>query len=770
MSFYWADIGAMSVASLLAAVLVAYLWQFRQEPSVPLLSWSMGAVFLWSATVVAELQFQPASLHVRYLLVTVKAFAILGFVSALFILAVRNREQYPAWRRKALAVLSVVPLLTLIAVLLPESWHWYRYDFHLRPHRTGAALTWDRGPWQVFVYGYTYLLAFTSIGLLAAQFWGAGRRARRSVLLTAASWALPFAVDFLSKVGLIPMQVDPVAYGLGLAVAVTAWGVLHEGIVQVGPFARRNVLEAMEDLLFVLDRKDRLTDCNRIAAKALGGPAGGWLWRQPADLPEPWPALLAQGAAESVRVGAGASERIYQRHEMALTNRRGRPIGRAVHLYDVTHTERLRDLLQVRNAELESANRALRLEMQERQRAESRLRSVERLESVGRLAGGVAHDFNNLLTVMNGWADLLASRGLVDPRGAPYLDHIRQAGVRAAALTAQLLAFARRQPVSPKPTNLNGVVSEAAAMLKRTLGDDIAVETILHPGLHQTLVDSNQMHQVVLNLAVNARDAMPEGGKIILETYNRVLDASYAQRHPDVAAGEYVVLDVTDTGIGMDERTRSRIFEPFFTTKAKGQGTGLGLSSVHGIVRQSGGWIWVYSEPGKGTTFRLYFPRHDGHAERPHAAPPVAAHGGAGATILVVEDQPEVRDFAVSVLESAGFEVLSAADGVSAVRLAAGYPRELKLLVTDVEMPGMNGRQLADTLAAQRPTLKTLFVSGYSENVIVSRGVLKPGILYLPKPYSPDELVAKIREVLGGAAENVNGPGSAVPPPPAPSA
>ena len=380
-------------------------------------------------------------------------------------------------------------------------------------------------------------------------------------------------------------------------------------------------------------------------------------------------------------------------------------------------------------------------------RLEAQLQQAQKLESVGRLAGGVAHDFNNLLTVINGYSDLLLSQ-LAEPDPLwGYASEVRKSGERAAALTQQLLTFSRKQIVEPKPTDLSALVADAERMIRRLVGEDIVVTTVLDPTCGLVIVDPGQIHQVLLNLVVNARDAMPDGGRLFLQTSVTHLDAAYAAAHGEVRPGPYVLLAVSDTGTGMSEETRQHLFEPFFTTKEQGTGSGLGLSIVYGIVRQSGGWIWVYSEPGKGTTFKIYLPQSEAAAAAPVA--PGAAPPRGSETILVVEDQEEVRRLATKLLRDYGYRVLEAANGGEALLQAERHQGPIHLLLTDVVMPGMNGRELAERLAPLRPGIQVLYTSGYTHDVIAQRGVLDPGVAYLPKPFTAESLAAKVRQVLG---------------------
>jgi PAS domain S-box-containing protein len=385
-----------------------------------------------------------------------------------------------------------------------------------------------------------------------------------------------------------------------------------------------------------------------------------------------------------------------------------------------------------------------------RKQLELQLVQAQKMEAVGRLAGGVAHDFNNLLTIINGYAQLLAEQiSPQDPR-LDQLNEIMKAGERAASLTRQLLAFSRRQVLEPKVLDLNIVLADLQKMLRRLIGEDIELVTTLKPKLGRVKVDPGQIEQVIMNLAVNARDAMPEGGKLYIETSDVEIDENYAQSHSNMIPGKYVMLAVTDTGIGMDADTQARIFEPFFTTKGKGQGTGLGLAMVYGIVKQSGGFIWVYSEPGQGATFKIYFPAvgEDALAAVPARASAKPANGSE--TILVVEDEDGVRGLVCHTLRARGYHVLEAQGAEQALKLSEQHGKPIHLLLTDVVMPQTGGKELAKSLSALHPETKVLYMSGYTDDAIVRRGILEQGAAFLQKPFAPDALVRKVREVLRG--------------------
>jgi two-component system, cell cycle sensor histidine kinase and response regulator CckA len=410
------------------------------------------------------------------------------------------------------------------------------------------------------------------------------------------------------------------------------------------------------------------------------------------------------------------------------------------------------------------AGRAARLvllsDVTHRNQLENHFRQAQKMEAVGQLAGGIAHDFNNLLTAITGYADLLIAEFTErDPRRHD-LEEIGAAARRAASLTQQLLAFSRKQMLQPRVLDLNDIVTNAENLLKRLIGEDISLKTILAADLGTVKADPAQVEQVIVNLAVNARDAMPDGGELLIETENSDLATTYTAEHSVVNPGGYVQLTVTDTGVGMDEATKARLFEPFFTTKGPGKGTGLGLSTVYGIVKQSGGFIWVYSEAGKGTAFKIYFPRVEDPVEEIVATAPMPERSRGAETVLLVEDESSLRAVARRALERRGYTVLEAADGQSALAIAAGHA-ELDLVVTDVVMPGMNGAVLATRFAETHPGVPFLFMSGYTDEAIVRHGVLNPGVAFLQKPFSPDALVRKVREVLDEAGWLDKSPGEA---------
>jgi PAS domain S-box-containing protein len=384
----------------------------------------------------------------------------------------------------------------------------------------------------------------------------------------------------------------------------------------------------------------------------------------------------------------------------------------------------------------------------ERLHIEEQLRQAQKMEAVGQLAGGIAHDFNNLLTVITGYSELALRRLPHEDTLRHHVAEIKKAGVRAATLTRQLLAFSRKQVLQPKVIDLNSIVANMGEMMRRLIGEDVELRTVLAPDLGSTKADPGQIEQVIMNLVVNARDAMPHGGNLIIETENVYLNESYTESHISVRPGNYVMLAVSDTGEGISTENREHIFEPFFTTKETGRGTGLGLSTVYGIVKQSGGNIWVYSEVGQGTAFKVYLPRVDEVPQEYLRRADVEETLHGNETVLVAEDDERVRSLVREVLEHYGYGVLAAERGDVALRLAQQYDGPIDLLLTDVVMPKMSGRAVFDELRGTHPELKVLYMSGYTDESIVHHGVLDPNTPFLQKPFAPQVLARKVREVL----------------------
>ena len=450
------------------------------------------------------------------------------------------------------------------------------------------------------------------------------------------------------------------------------------------------------------------------------------------------------GADQFLRKPSSA-ERVVQTLKDAMAHRR--PVKRDA-ISPLQDLEVMKQYSQQLVTKLEEKNAELQEQIAEHKRLEKQFLQSQKMEAIGQLTGGIAHDFNNMLTVIIGYSELMLQRLKADDPLRSEVEQVKEAGVRASLLTRQLLAFSRKQVLQPRVLDLNAVLTNMDRMLQRLIDENIDLVTMPSPGLGRVHADPGQIEQIIMNLAVNARDAMPQGGKLTIETANVELDDAYAREHVSVKPGPYVMLAVSDTGCGMDAETQARIFEPFFTTKEPGKGTGLGLSTVYGIVKQSGGDIWVYSEPGRGTTFKIYLPWVEGAVEtvEPGVAPARDARGSE--TILLVEDDMGIRRLVRQVLAERGYWVLEAIHGTHAIQISEQHTVPIHLLVTDVVMPGMSGRELAEHLKPSRPNMKVLFMSGYTDKAIVHHGELDPGTAFLQKPFTPDALARKVREVL----------------------
>jgi hypothetical protein len=441
-----------------------------------------------------------------------------------------------------------------------------------------------------------------------------------------------------------------------------------------------------------------------------------------------------------------------EEHITTVARQDGRESARSLHVWK--HRKKDGALIDVEIAvsPIEFRGRKARLKLAtdvtETKRLEAQLLQAQKMESVGKLAGGVAHDFNNLLGVITGYGELLARRLPDDPGLRKYVDDIMKAAERAADLTRQLLAFSRKQVLRPRIIDLNAIVGEMEKMLQRLIGEDVQLVTRFADPLGRVKADPGQIEQVLMNLAVNARDAMPQGGRLTIETANVNLDAAYVRSRPDVEPGPHVVLAVSDTGQGMDPEVLSHVFEPFFTTKEPGKGTGLGLATVHGIVKQSGGHIFVYSEAEHGTTFKIYLPRLEDAAEVLKIVPTEDELPGGSETVLLVEDEASLRSLVRECLEASGYAVLEARHAGHALEIIERHASPIHLLMTDVIMPGLSGRELARRVTASRPEMKVLYMSGYTDDAVVLHGVLAADVAFLQKPFTAEALARKVREVL----------------------
>jgi signal transduction histidine kinase len=608
-----------------------------------------------------------------------------------------------------------------------------------------------------------------------------GRQSRRPVVLLALGFALLTASVLLAFVSMVSQEqaTRSVRHTLEVEVHIFNVGRL---VTQAETGQRGYLITGDENYLApyrraVVQLPGVLSDLNAATAD---NPVQAKTFRQLEELAKLRLSLLEQAiqlmmegkgeaAINAVRSGRGArvqSElsltigRMVQQEERLLAYRTQLAERRAVLVRAILALSVIGAVLlavvAVRGAKrridtLETALDDLNAESEARDAAQGQVRQLQKMEAVGQLTGGIAHDFNNMLAIIVGSLDIARRRLMSGDREAVErsIDHALEGADRAAALTSQLLAFARRQPLEPRAIEPNKMVSSMSELLRRTLGESIQIETVLAGGLWRVHADPDQLESALLNLAVNGRDAMPNGGRLTIETANCELDERYAAEHDEVTPGQYVMISVTDTGTGMTPEVVAQAFEPFFTTKDVGRGTGLGLSQVFGFVKQSAGHVKIYSEPGEGTTVKLYLPRHAGEA-----APVRRGRqddmplGRADELVLVVEDEPRVRRMSVDALIELGYGVIEATDGNEALALLADNP-DIALLFTDIMMPGMSGRALADRALAQQPDLKVLYTTGYTRNAIVHNGVVDYGVAFIQKPFTIPALARKLREVLG---------------------
>jgi PAS domain S-box-containing protein len=599
--------------------------------------------------------------------------------------------------------------------------------------------------WNPFMESLTGLPASEVIGTSALELFPHLKRNGVDRLLARALQGervatpdMPFTVPSTGRGGWVVARYAPflaadgtVAGVIGLVTDVTdrkrAERALRESEERYREFFDRNLAAVFWNTL-----DGRILDCNEAAARLYGF-----------DTKEE---LLTRGAGD-LYVDAAERERLVGllrergslvNIELRLKRKDGTPFWGLANWALVPASDEAPPLLE-----------AIAVDITERKELEERLAHTHKLEAVGKLAGGIAHDFNNLLTTILGYSDLLLRRLQDGDASRDDVREIQRAGERAAALTRQLLAFSRKQLIEPRVLDLNGVIGDASKMLRRLVGEDVRIGLRLEPRLGRIRADAGQLEQILMNLVANSRDAMPDGGAIEIATKNTALREEDRRAYPYVQPGPYVEVLVSDTGSGIDSEVRKHIFEPFYTTKVKGKGTGLGLAMVYGIVKQSGGYVWALDRKGGGTTFRICLPIVDEPIlDRPLSSSDRIRALRGTQTILVVEDEETVRNLSKGILEGSGYTVLTAKDGPSALALSSDFEKEIHLLVTDVVMPGMSGRELVNRLLPSRPFVRVLYVSGYTDETIAHHGILEPGTNFLQKPFTPSVLAKRVREVL----------------------
>jgi signal transduction histidine kinase/ActR/RegA family two-component response regulator len=725
------------------------VWSRRFAPGGTVLAALMTALALW-ALFSGFTELTPV-LDAKLFLVKVYFLCIVFVPVSMLVLALQYAG-YERWiTRRNLMLLGVMPVVTLVIIwtnpLHRLFWTEVRWDF------TGAvaAAEFVHGPLYWVWTGFAYAVLLAGAGIFLRTVRGASGLFRRQNAIIMLAIAAPWIGNAMYIFGLSPWpHLDTTCLGFVVSGLAIAWGLSRLNIFDIVPVAREAVFKSMSDAVIVLDLSSRVVDFNPAAADILRD-------HDPAVIDPAMPAILGVplarllpvhpgqlqrvgGTREEVLLGDGRGQKYY---DMMITpvDRRGDTIGRLVVLRDINdHKEAAQSLQDDLERRVEERTSALN-------ESEEQLRQSQKLEAVGQLAGGIAHDFNNLLTVINGYSDLLLDGLETDDPHHQGLTEIKNAGQRADVLTRQLLAFSRKQILQPEIIDLGRVVVGMEQMLQRLIGEQFELDVGCGSNLHKIKADPGQMGQVVMNLVVNARDAMPHGGIITMRIENALLDDEAGLDLGGLAGGEYVMFSVTDMGVGMGEKTLSHIFEPFYTTKGSDEGTGLGLSTVFGIVHQSGGGIAVESEPDRGSTFRVYFPRIQAPAlgaENKSVASLVEGHE----TVLMVEDEDMIRNLLTRTLEQAGYTVLGADRGSEALLMAEQHQGPIDLMVTDVVMPRMSGYELREQLALFRPETRVLYISGYNEQMAVNQGLHDLDGHFLQKPFLINEFCRKIRAVL----------------------
>ncbi|MCA9996660.1 MAG: response regulator, partial [Anaerolineales bacterium] len=623
--------------------------------------------------------------------------------------------------RRNAALLLVIPILSTLFAIFNEPLQLIWVSEYVGPAPIYDVRSVGFGGWSFVHVAWVYLVTIASVYLLLQAMGRAPEVYRAQVRALVLAMVLPILAGYLNvPMPDLPVRLIPVAISLGGLLVV--WSFMRYRLLELTPIARDVILENMQDGVIVLDAENRVLDVNQTAVSFLNA-SPRKLVGQPIDqLVDSWARLAGR---------------------LAQPDRQGRLMvnGRS---FDVT-------AVQLRNQAQEAIGAILTLRDTTQQRLlEEEFRQAQKMEALGLLTGGVAHDLNNVLTVIRSYTDLLLhERTGLEMRPRRYAEAVKKASLQASELVQQLLSFSRKQVWEPRLVSLNEVVDDVVQMVTRLIGEQIKIETVLVRDPRLVEADPNQLRQLILNLAINARDAMPQGGTLTLRTqHHRAVDGMPTM-NGRLAPGEYAVLMVEDTGIGMDELLLQRIFEPFFTTKGVGQGTGLGLAIVTGVVAQAEGGIVVESQPGSGTKFIIYLPVAGGEEETAVAATDDSRKWATGSeTILLAEDEESVLELVEEVLEEQGYQLLTAKDAMGAITLSDAYPGTIDLLLTDVIMPGMNGRELAESLRASRPDIKILYMSGYTRDVLAQNLNLDRPVRLLRKPFTPEELINSVRDVL----------------------
>ncbi len=738
-----------------------HCWRRRARPGAG--AYAVVALSQAACTLGFVLELLSPGLSGKIFWDDVQYLALAPLPAGMVVFALDYTGRRPANPARTLGLLTL-PVAAFAALSFTDRLHGLvRVSPRLAPGEPFSVLVYGFSPLTLACGAYILALCLAACVLLTARWIRVHPLYRAQAGLVQLGVLLPWVGGVLALTLLrdSPLRdLSPLTFGA--ANLLVAWGLFRVRLFDVVPVARHAVVESMGDAVYVLDAAGRVVDLNPAARSALGETADGAIGRDAAAiLPLPPGSLPGNGERREVEAGSGPDRRHVEVSVYPLPGPWGEPAGRVVVVRDITERRRVEEALREardglerrvreRTRELEAANAALRAEVEQRaqaqvelRRAEEQLRHSQKMEAVGRLAGGIAHDFNNLLMAIGGNAQLLLRRAGPDDPSRPGLEEVKKATDRAADLTRQLLAFSRRQVLAPRVVDLAGAVTEMQRMLERLLGPGTELALRLAADTPCVRADATQVEQVMMNLVVNARDAMPGGGVIRVETGVAVLTGDDVCRHPFLRPGRYAELVVADDGCGMDENTLERIFEPFFTTKAVGRGTGLGLSTVYGIVKQSGGFVVAESAPGAGSVFRVYLPP----VEEPAAVPARAPRGPTPRgweTVLLVEDEDAVRGVVRETLRLSGYQVLEARGGAEAVEMAEGWTTPIHLVLADVMMPGPGGPETARRVLALHPESRVLYLSGQP----MEDGNAGPHGDLLQKPVSPDALARRVREVL----------------------
>jgi PAS domain S-box-containing protein len=673
----------------------------------------------------------------------------------------------PVYRPGLIYGLLFIPGGSIVLLAFTDSLHrLIRPQIRLVPGDPFSALSYDMSL-PIWLWGiYGYIVAFACIILLFVKYMHSQPLYRTQIGSILAGNLMPLIGTMMTLSGIIQgtyRDITPFTFAIGNL--IVAWGLFRYRLFDIVPLAWDKVIENMTDAVVVLNDQRRVVNLNPAARMLAGLENAAVIGLPTSQVFADWPEIVekyknVKEARAEMEVHTAIGPRFLELRIQPLFDQGKRFKGRVVIARDITdpkrvedelkqHRDHLEDIVRERTAELIAANQQLHQQIIERERLEEQLRQSQKLEAVGQLAGGIAHDFNNLLVPIIGYADLSLINLAPDAKLYADLMQIKTAALRAAGLTRQILAFSRQQVLELKVLDFNVIIEEFKKMLQSLIGEDIELRTFLAPSLYRIKADRGQIEQVLLNLAVNSRDAMPKGGRLIIETINVFLDEAYAKKYTNgMAPGLYVMLAVSDTGLGMDADIQKRIFDPFFTTKERGKGTGLGLATVFGIIKQHEGNICIYSQPGCGTTVKIYLPKAEEYISQttsPQISDSTQIHGTE--TVLVVEDEEMVRRLVCESLEAHGYDVVEAKSPADCLELASGKA-VIDLLLTDVIMPGMDGKELFLKLAAIHPNCKVLYMSGYAHNVIGHHGIMDESVDFLQKPFTTRALARKVRDVL----------------------